>query len=154
MTGYKVINCGEPDRTVPYIKEYLEWFQTDVLKHDPDALIIMLGTNDIINLWNANADETARRMEAMVSFAVQNRLAKTYLLLSCPQINIQGEIYEPVLADLSDRYKSIAMREQVYFADPFRWDIPLAFDGVHFSEEGHRIFAKELAAQWPFNEKA
>ena len=154
MTGYKVINCGEPGRTVPYRKEHLEWFQKDVLKHEPDVLIIMLGTNDVINLPDRSADETARRMEAMVSFAVRNRLAKTFLLLSCPKINMQGELYEPVLADLADKYKSIAQREKIYFADPFRWDIPLAFDGVHFSEEGHRVFAKELSAQWPYNKKA
>ena len=27
------------------------------------------------------------------------------------------------------------------FADAGEWDIPLAFDGVHFTEEGHRRFA-------------
>ena len=30
------------------------------------------------------------------------------------------------------------------FVDAGAWKIPLAFDGVHFTENGHRIFAENL----------
>ena len=29
-------------------------------------------------------------------------------------------------------------------ADPGAWDIEMAFDGVHYSEEGHRVFALRM----------
>ena len=30
------------------------------------------------------------------------------------------------------------------FADAGEWKIPLAYDGVHFTEEGHRIFVENI----------
>ena len=30
------------------------------------------------------------------------------------------------------------------FADAGDWDIPMAYDGVHFTEQGHRAFAAGL----------
>ena len=32
----------------------------------------------------------------------------------------------------------------IRFADAWKWDIPLAYDGVHFTEQGHRAFAAGL----------
>ena len=32
----------------------------------------------------------------------------------------------------------------VSFCDASGWDIPVVFDGVHFSEQGHRRFAEQL----------
>ena len=39
-----------------------------------------------------------------------------------------------------------ALEEQlgIRFADAGRWDIPLAYDGVHFAEQGHKAFATRL----------
>ena len=31
-----------------------------------------------------------------------------------------------------------------FFCDTAAWDIPVVFDGVHFSEDGHRRFAKQM----------
>ena len=45
---------------------------------------------------------------------------------------------------LTQRYKKLAEEEECFFADSSRWKIGLAFDGVHFSEEGHRTFASEI----------
>jgi lysophospholipase L1-like esterase len=45
---------------------------------------------------------------------------------------------------LADCYKGAAHRLGVCFADAGAWDIGLAFDGVHFSEEGHLAFAKGI----------
>ena len=51
----------------------------------------------------------------------------------------------PALQDLSDRYRGIAEREKIRFADPFRWDIPMAYDGIHFADEGHSVFATKIS---------
>ena len=45
---------------------------------------------------------------------------------------------------LNQSYKGLAGRLGIGFADAGAWNIPLAFDGVHFTEEGHRIFAEQI----------
>jgi lysophospholipase L1-like esterase len=46
---------------------------------------------------------------------------------------------------LNYAYKSLSERIAVGFANAGEWNIPLTFDGVHFTEEGHKAFAVELA---------
>ena len=38
----------------------------------------------------------------------------------------------------------LAERLGIRFADAGTWNIPLAYDGVHFTEQGHRTFAAGL----------
>ena len=47
--------------------------------------------------------------------------------------------------ELRQRYRALSDRLGVAFADAGTWNIPLAYDGVHFTEEGHRRFAEALA---------
>ena len=41
-------------------------------------------------------------------------------------------------------YESLARRLGFGFADAGQWGVELAFDGVHFTEDGHRAFARGL----------
>lgn len=145
MTGHDVTNCGEPGRTVPCREEHLKWFARDVKAAAPDLLIIMLGTNDLFYTLAPTADRVADRMRNMVRYAIRNELAERILLLSCACIAIPEEGYGDMLEEMSERYREIAEEEGIRFADPFRWEIPLAYDGVHFTEEGHRIFAERIS---------
>jgi len=144
-TGNHVKNCGEPGRVIPYREELLESFRRDVVGYYPALLLIMLGTNDLFYSMEAAAESIAGRMRNMIQYAVQNHMAQKILLLSCPKVAPPEERYLPVLEDLSERYQKIADQEKIYFADPFRWDIPMSYDGVHFTEEGHRIFAENIS---------
>jgi lysophospholipase L1-like esterase len=61
----------------------------------------------------------------------------------------QGEwVQDPDLLEESGRlgatYQEITMNVNVQILDSGNWDIPLAYDGVHFSEEGHKLFADKL----------
>ena len=47
--------------------------------------------------------------------------------------------------ELNDRYKDLTKHMGVRFADAGEWNISLTFDGVHFTEEGHKAFAVGLA---------
>ena len=40
--------------------------------------------------------------------------------------------------------RSLAQGLGIHFADAGDWDISLAYDGVHFTEQGHRAFAAGL----------
>ena len=146
MTGHDVVNCGEAGRVVPFRKEYLEWFCRDVKSHAPDLLVIMLGTNDLFYAEESTADAVAARMTEMIRCAVREDLAEKILLLSCPHVLLMDSQVMQVLEEISERYCRIAQQEGIGFADAFRWDIPLAYDGVHFTEDGHRMFAEKISS--------
>ena len=40
--------------------------------------------------------------------------------------------------------RPLAEQLGIHFADAGKRDIPLAYDGVHFTEQGHRAFAARL----------
>ena len=45
---------------------------------------------------------------------------------------------------LGQEYRKAAERLGIKFTDTGKWEIPVLFDGVHFSEEGHRKFADRI----------
>ena len=55
--------------------------------------------------------------------------------------------------ELAVQYALVAQRLSIPFVNTRHWDIPLAFDGVHFTEEGHRIFARRLLETLKGSEK-
>lgn len=46
-------------------------------------------------------------------------------------------------------FRSLADRLHISLTQTEGWEIPLAFDGVHFSEQGHRKFAENLLRDIP-----
>lgn len=47
-------------------------------------------------------------------------------------------------AELAVQYQALAERLGVRFADTGAWGVGLAYDGVHFTEQGHRAFAEGI----------
>ena len=52
--------------------------------------------------------------------------------------------YASELEKLSPAYHRLAVKYDVLFADAGTWQIPMAYDHVHLSEEGHRVFARHM----------
>ena len=109
-----------------------------------DLAVIMLGTNDLVG--GTSAEETAERMDAFLDF-VQNA-GKPVLLISPPHLQygdwvLDGEQIEESL-ELGELYRELADKYGFSFADAGEWDIDIAYDGVHFSPEGHAAFAEKL----------
>lgn len=133
MTGWSVINQGENGRKIPGSPVFFP--------EDADLLILMLGTNDLLQ---GNSPSTvAIRMEAFLS-----RQNREVLLIAPPPMKPGQWVSGPQLIDasreLEGRYAALA-RPGVEFLRAGEWDIPLCFDGVHFTEEGHRRFAEGVA---------
>ena len=102
----------------------------------------MLGTNDL--LQGANAGEIARRMDLFLSTVSGPEV----LLLAPPPLGRGEWVSDEALiarsCRLAEEYRLLAQDRGIRFLDAGEWDIPLAFDGVHFTEEGHRLFAEKL----------
>ena len=49
-----------------------------------------------------------------------------------------------VMKELPEKLAAVAAESSLEFADATKWNIACMFDGLHFSEDGHRTFAKQF----------
>ena len=111
-----------------------------------DGMCLMLGSNDL--LCGAAPAAVAARMEDLLDRL--GACGAPLLLIApppfCPGTWVTEEQLTHSSARLAGLYRTLAQDKAIAFADAGAWDIPLAFDGVHFTEEGHRRFAEQAQA--------
>ena len=120
-TDWKVENHGVNGRSIPHTVSTVKFACQQVRdwhrKPNSVWLLVMLGTNDLLENPDFTAADVAKRMERFLKRMME----------------------EAGLA-----YKRIAKRLGIAFTDASGWEIPTIYDGVHFTEEGHRIFAENI----------
>lgn len=141
MGDHIVVNRGVNGMTIPL--SYSAGISM-IRREDPDLVIVMLGTNDI--LMDNDCYETADRMDDYIR-AIKNE-ARQILLIAPPLLQlgewVPGEALIEESRCLGDLYRETAAENGILFANAGEWDIELTFDGVHFSPEGHAVFAEKL----------
>ena len=143
--GCKTVNAGENGREIPRRQGELQCFDLMLANQKPiDLLIVMLGGTDL--LQGNSAEVVVKRMEDFLEYI---DLEKSGILLIGPPPMKRGEwVPTQTLIDASAAlnlaYKDLSRRLGVRFADAGEWNIPLTFDGVHFTEAGHKAFAEGL----------
>ena len=135
-TGWIVHNMGQNGREIPAA--------APAFPADTDLLIVMLGTNDL--LQGKSPDQAAERLKQFLSGIA---LDWSKIMLIAPPPMILGEwVPSQQLIDASKTYarccRELAEQMGIRFIDAGKWDIPLAYDGVHFTEQGHKAFAAGL----------
>ena len=135
-TGWTVENLGQNGRVIPAV--------APPFPAGTDLLIVMLGTNDLLR--GRSPAQAAGKLERFLSSL---SLARNQILLIAPPPMALGEwVPSARLIDDSRAFaglcQALAARMCLRFADAGQWDIPLAYDGVHFTEQGHRAFALGL----------
>ena len=145
-TNWTVINGGENGRIVP--EPY--WNYTDLkrmMREDGpfDAACIMLGTNDVLISSRMDISPIVNRMEALLNYLETNWPNTKLVLITPPPFDIP-EFPEAIikLEKLIEAYDKLADQHGIGFINNHFWDIPLAYDGAHFSQEGHHVFAKHI----------
>lgn len=134
-TGWSVINLGENGREIP--------ISTVHFPQDTDLLIILLGTNDLLQFWTPDA--AAEKMER---FLRSLTLEKEKIVLLAPPPMVFGEwvqdqeLIEDAIS-LGDCYKALAQHLDIRYAR-IHCGNTMAHDGVHLTEEGHSVFAEDL----------
>ena len=135
-TGWTICNMGQNGREIPT--------SASPLPADTDLLIVMLGTNDL--LQGRSPEQAARRLDRLLSGISLER--NKILLIAPPPVTLGEWVPSQQLIDDSRAFdglcQALAERLGIRFADAGKWDIPLAYDGVHFTEQGHRVFAAGL----------
>ena len=118
-----------------------------------DLVIVMLGTNDLLGVCFPDMEEVGASMERFVRHVLKNpQIAgkgDRILLIAPPPTEIgrfgeYGLSFDRESMKFGSCYEKIAEEYGLRFADAGRWGISLAHDGVHFTPEGHGIFAKRL----------
>ena len=135
-TGWTVCNMGQNGREIPS--------SAPSFPADTDLLIVMLGTNDL--LQGCSPEQAAERLEQFLSGVSLDR--SKVLLIAPPLVTLGAWVPSQQLIDGSRAFarfcRALAERMGIRFADARKWDIPLAYDGVHFTEQGHKAFAARL----------
>ncbi len=139
--GVPVINQGENGRTIPRDRQALQRLLDAIVREAPRMVLILLGTNDILTGCGTPA-EIAQRMDSFLRQLRRSSPELPILLISPPPIALPE--FLGAAEELAALYGSVARENRCAFLDSCRWVLPLAFDGVHLSEEGHRLFAQHL----------
>ena len=126
---------------------------------DPvDLIIVMLGTNDLKDMFCASAEVIAQGLERLVA-RLQQLIAESLnpearILILSP-VNVRaaenGRFYygfSPRSVGkgqlLSALYSRVARERACLFADAAAWASPAAADGVHLDHKGHEQLAQGL----------
>ena len=135
-TGWTVCNMGQNGRETPSMAPNFP--------ADTDLLIVMLGTNDL--LQGRSPEQAAESLNRFLSGISLDR--SKILLIAPPPVQLGAWVPTPQLIDDSHTFarlcQVLAEHLGIRFADAGKWDISLAYDGVHFTEQGHRAFAAGL----------
>lgn len=112
------------------------------ISSDITLIIIMLGTNDLLQ-GNSVATVTMR----MKGFLENIDPGKAEILLIAPPSMQLGEwVPNQAMIDaskeLTQQYEALSQQMSVQFVDADKWSIPICFDGVHLTEEGHNSLAE------------
>lgn len=148
-TGWEVLNAGQNGRCIPW--RAAELAQADRLLDDcggADLLTVMLGSNDLLQTPGFTAKDTAARMEVFLRHLLPRSDIGAILLIAPPPMRLGAWVAEERLltesARLAGEYEALARRLGIRFADAGQLGVEPVFDGVHFSEAGHRSFAGGL----------
>ena len=150
---WKLFSDGMNGRIIPDNPYGLLTLDKVVLEHSPlDMFVIVLGTNDLLGMATPNSDVVTRRLRDFVERELQRaefRDNKTRIFVVAPPMILSN--MDDFLAEceaqrrrMATQFDMIAQEFGLYFADAGRWDLEMAFDGIHLSEEGHRQYAAHM----------
>ena len=151
--GREVQNLGENGREIPRRPWELQRLEESLRGAAPvDGLVVMLGSNDLLQRAPPQAEVAAGRMGALLAWLGMRRSqwgAEPRLLLAAPPPMRRGAwVGDDALVEasrhLAERYRELAREQGISFADAGEWGVELSFDGVHFSPRGHLAFARGM----------
>lgn len=127
-----------------------------------DYMVIMLGTNDTKAHFHVNAHEIGYGMEELLIKArhildIRGSKAQILLVSPVPLESTEDVMFDGASAEKSKRlpevYRGLAETWETLFLDAGGVIRELGEDGIHFTEEDHRLLGKTIAAIIQKNEK-
>lgn len=148
--GWEILDEGQNGRTIPDMRTdnpYLEGLLSGL--KDGEIFAFMLGTNDILRTYPPDISVPVGRMEAFLDFLRQRKAAQDLLLIAPPYSGRENgrdlpAQYYKACRQMNKAFEKLARQRKIPYVNADSWHISLAFDEVHFSEEGHRQFADAM----------
>ena len=139
--GFEVAVDAVPGCEIPHFPQLIDSTVSMINREQPDILMLMLGSNDILNMNNPNADLATGRMKQLVKSIRNSTCAEVrIILMAIPEIRIPGGYYEAG-QKYNECLRQIAKELNCDF---FQYDgeLLLAYDGVHLTEAGYRLLGE------------
>ena len=152
---WKVLAEGMNGREIPSGKYELQHvfslLREGILGRRPDWFAVMLGTNDLFSTYpDSSANTVVKKMARFLDQIKEASPQISILLIAPPAIgredasSLEEQLLYTESLQLGLLYEKLAAQRGLAFINTAGWNIPLGFDGVHFSEEGHRVFADQM----------
>ncbi|MBE5920481.1 MAG: hypothetical protein E7272_11660 [Pseudobutyrivibrio ruminis] len=142
---YEIVEEGMNGRMLPELGYGLFTTVIQGLSRE-DVFVMMLGTNDILLTNRPNVEATLQRLDNILNYVSQNCLA-TFILVAPPYIRAispEMQLYHDCSVEMNEGFMKLAKDHSIKAIDAGNWNIEMGYDGVHFSIEGHKCFAKSL----------
>ena len=144
----RVINAGKGGEHVTFA---FGRFNAELMKHRPEVLLLMEGTNDLDLTYGSGPERAAATLERMVVTASSAGI-DPYIMTIAPRRSAK---YAGLVSSINNRIRSIAARRSVALFDVHNLlltgpcdgaqPIPcIGGDGAHPTEQGYRLIAEEL----------
>lgn len=165
LPDWEVINEGHPGRTTVHDdpvegahRNGMTVLPALLETHRPlDAVLIMLGTNDLKQRFSVNAGDIALSLERIIlfirSFGAGPEGSAPGILLVAPPPIVEGGCLAEMFAGgadksrgLASRIKAVADRQGVAFLDAGGLVQVSAIDGIHYDAPANEVLATAFAA--------
>lgn len=154
--GGRRTDLDHPDTTKPS-KNGWAYFPPCLASHDPDIVIVLLGTNDAQITHHRSADEISIALQKYIDYCVTQEIIP---LLVAPVVPDESGLFNEaiipkerwnfdaqsvkVLRELPQELYLLSKKNNVPFFDANSCVKP-GMDGLHWTSEGHQNFAREIA---------
>lgn len=133
------------------IVQHMEDFLTEIQNFlQMNQIEMKSGQEEIQKVWSekkqAQIQQEQIQIEPKQNGSFGTAAETRIIIIAPPPLHFQKEL-DDKMPEIWSGYKKIAGRHGWDYIDTAGWKLPLAYDGVHLSEEGHRIFAEKLA-EW------
>ncbi len=144
LSGIECLNKGRPGRRLPESRSEFDTLSRVVAQSGADALLILLGTNNRFLAPTDEPETAAAKMDTLLAFLRSEFPAMALYLIGLPPMRLPGSDCEGWVREVNGLYEALARKYALPFFDPTPLDLPLCFDGLHLTEEGHRRLAEGL----------
>ena len=138
--GHDVTVHAMPGRQIPHVKRPLQILKDQLTDHY-DLMVIMMGSNDIEA--TLMPDLVEQRMRTFLKAVQGWQVAERYLLVGPPVIDATQEL-AAACREMNERFAKLAEETGCTFADSAAWDLKLAHDRCHLTEEDQVVFAEKI----------
>lgn len=149
VPGFAAAEYGFNGRQIPTAEAEYGELEAILEKEAPfHCLAVMLGSNDALFMPNASPEAIGGRMDAFLTRVRRfpGMAVVRLLVIAPPRAELAGMSWRcGMIPKLGAQYAPVAARHDADFMEA--GDLPLAFDGIHLSPEGHEILAEKITDQ-------